>query len=148
MEIYKTRKDVVLLLIGAGELENDIREKVIKYGLYDSVIMLGAREDISDLMQAMDFFIFPSYFEGFPITLIEAQASGLPCLMSDSISSEVMITDNINMESLNNSANAWAERIMNSLHIPSREGRDNILIDSKFSMENLVAKLTEIYLAE
>lgn len=111
-EIKKKRDDAVLLLAGKGELEEKIRNKVKQMGLDNSVLFLGVRSDIPILLSAMDVFVFPSYFEGMPNTVIEAQTSGLFCLISDSITKEAMVTKRVNMISLNQSASQWANEII------------------------------------
>ena len=72
-------------------MENKLREKVEKNKLKDSVLFLGVRDDIPDLLQAMDLLVFPSLFEGLPVSILEAQAAGLPCVISDRISRETDI---------------------------------------------------------
>ena len=100
-----------LLLAGDGPLRKDIENRVRELGLTDHVLFLGIRSDIPELMQSMDLMIFPSLFEGLPVTLVEAQASGLRCLISDVISDEAVITDDlITKMSLTQSADAWAEK--------------------------------------
>lgn len=81
-----------LLLIGTGPLENSIKEEVKRENLSDAILFPGSRADIPHLMNAMDFFIFPSRWETFGIVAIEAQASGLPCMLSDTLPKEVGIT--------------------------------------------------------
>ena len=78
----------MLLLVGKGENLNKIRELVEEYGLTDNVIFYGESENVLSLMQAMDVFILPSRFEGLPCVLIEAQALGLPCIVSSTVSIE------------------------------------------------------------
>ena len=81
IDIFKVihQKDIksILILVGDGKLRNEIEEKIINEGLKDSVILTGVRKDIPNLLQAMDVFIMPSFYEGLPVTLVEAQAAGL-----------------------------------------------------------------------
>ncbi|WP_053984391.1 glycosyltransferase family 1 protein [Niameybacter massiliensis] len=77
-----------LCLVGTGELEEEIKALVHKLGLVDKVIFLGVREDVSRLLNAFDLFLFPSLLEGIPVTLIEAQVSGLSCIVSDKVTEE------------------------------------------------------------
>lgn len=79
-EIAKKYSNVLLLLIGAGDLEDDIRKKVDKYGLNKRVLFAGKRNDLPKIYSAMDMFMLPSRFDGFPLSLIEAQAEGLPSI--------------------------------------------------------------------
>jgi glycosyltransferase involved in cell wall biosynthesis len=114
-EIKKIKKDAILLLIGDGELRDKIKEKVQKLKLTDYVIFMGVRSDIPELMQAMDVFLFPSHFEGLPVVLVEAQASGLKILASDTITKEVALTDLVNFYSLNSTPTEWANKTLNCL---------------------------------
>ena len=92
--IYNINKNAVLLLVGKGELENTIKEKVNKLGLEKCVYFLGIRSDINKIYQGMDIFLMPSLFEGLPLTGIEAQMSKLKCFFSDNITKEVLQTKN------------------------------------------------------
>src|SRR5699024_2214982 len=102
-EIQRINENSVLLLVGVGDLEQSIKEKVDKEGLSQKVMFLGKRSDVNDLMQAMDIFIFPSNYEGLPVTLVEAQAAGLPIIKSDHVSNQCKITPYIYTLSLNSS---------------------------------------------
>lgn len=101
----------MLLLVGDGELRTFIERAVKERGLTGKVLFTGIRTDVNSLMQAMDVFVFPSIYEGLPVTLVEAQASGLPCYVSDSVPVECNITDKITFVSLKNSAKLWADLI-------------------------------------
>lgn len=114
-EIYDKNNNTVLLLIGKGELEDELKQRVEKFGLTGSVKFLGLRTDVEKLLQAMDIFLLPSKHEGLPVVLIEAQASGLMCYVSDNVTKEVKVTNLIEYISLDNSADEWAERILNGI---------------------------------
>lgn len=109
--LSRTEKDYRLLLIGIGGLEKDIREKVKAYGLQKKVIFAGQQKDIGLWLQAVDVFVFPSIYEGLPLSLIEAQASGTVCLVSDAVSSEASVTSLLEFLPLNAGARSWAERV-------------------------------------
>lgn len=111
-EIKKLHPDVVLWLVGKGELEQEIRKEVIQLGLQNDIQFLGVRADIPAILSAMDVFVFPSLFEGMPNTVLEAQTSGLPCLISDSITKQVQQTDLIHFMSLKNNPAQWAEKTL------------------------------------
>lgn len=115
VEIFKVisqrNKDAVLLLIGYGKLKSYLIEKVKNYGLEERVIFTGVRSDVNELLQAMDVFVFPSIYEGLPVTVIEAQAAGLPCLISDTITDEVCITPLVNKLSINQNPKIWTKNI-------------------------------------
>lgn len=87
--------DAKLLLIGEGSLKQNVISLVEELGLGDKVLFLGKREDMPSLFSALDIFLFPSFYEGFPNAVLEAQACGLPCLISDKITDEVVINKNI-----------------------------------------------------
>lgn len=91
-ELLQIVPDAKLVLVGDGELRNEIEEKIQQLPI-NSVQLLGTRNDINELLQAADIFAFPSRFEGMPVTMIEAQAAGLPCIMSDTITKECIVTD-------------------------------------------------------
>lgn len=109
-EIAKERPDAKLLMVGSGELKADICRKVERMGLMSQVIFAGTRSDVNDILSAMDIFIFPSFFEGMPNTVIEAQANGLPCLISDSITKDADITGNVCFFDISRSAREWADQ--------------------------------------
>lgn len=111
-EIYKCNNDSVLLLVGNGPLQNQIREKVKLLGLSDAVIFAGARDDIPQLMMAMDVFVFPSLYEGLGIVAIEAQAAGLHTILSDAVPDAAMITNLARKISLREDACYWANQIL------------------------------------
>ena len=76
------------------------------------MLLLGMRNDIPELLQAMDVYLFPSVYEGLPVALVEAQAAGLPCVISDTIAMESKITNHIQDYSLDLSAKEWAEKVV------------------------------------
>lgn len=89
--IEKNKKST-LMLVGGGELESVIKERAASLGILDKIIFTGVRSDIPAILSAMDVFVFPSLYEGMPNTVIEAQATGLPCLIADTITGEADIT--------------------------------------------------------
>lgn len=109
--LYKKVQKAFLLLVGDGELRPKIEERVHSLGLADHVIFTGIRNDVSDLLQAMDVFVFPSHYEGLGIAVIEAQAAGLPCVISDSIPNDCNLTDLLTRISLTKSVSTWADQI-------------------------------------
>ena len=119
LEIFKIIHDknpnTVLALCGEGRLEDDIKKKASELGIENDILFLGVRSDTNRVYQAYDLFLFPSLWEGLPITGIEAQTAGLPVLMSDIITPETIVTDNVTQFSLNQSAEAWADKALDIL---------------------------------
>ena len=113
-EIKKLHQGAVLMLVGIGELEEEIRSLAKELNLESSVIFTGLRFDVPQLLSAMDVFVFPSLHEGMPNTVIEAQATGLPCIIADTITREANITELVQYHSLSQSAFEWAKAVLES----------------------------------
>lgn len=111
-EIQKRQENAVLLLVGDGNLRASIEEKAKFLGLSEKVIFTGVRSDVPDLMQAMDVFVFPSLYEGLGIVAIEAQAAGLPCVLSEGVPIAACVTDRATRISLSDLPSSWAERVL------------------------------------
>lgn len=111
-KVRERRSHSYLLLVGDGDLRKETEAKVANMGLSKSIIFTGVRSDVPDLMQAMDCFVFPSLYEGLPLTLIEAQAAGLPCVVSDGVPVECAKTDLVEHVSLHDGVETWADRIL------------------------------------
>ena len=109
-EVCLMETSSVLVLVGDGSLKESIEEKVKKLGISDKVIFLGKRNDVNEIVQAFDLLLMPSLFEGLPVTAVEAQACGVPCLFSSSISSDAAIIPNCAFLDLNESAEFWAKK--------------------------------------
>ena len=116
-EFHKQNNDSLLLLVGQGPLMEEIKEKVNSLGLKDCVKFLGQRNDVSELYNLMDLFLFPSLYEGLGIVTIEAQCTKVPCIVSDKIPSVVEISNNIKFLKLNNDIEDWTNEINKSLKI-------------------------------
>ena len=108
--ISKQEENAILLLVGEGELEDEIHKKVDELGIRDKIIFMGRCDNVQDLLQAMDIFVLPSKFEGLPIAAVEAQAAGLKCLCSDTITKEVQLTPKLELLPL--ISERWAELIL------------------------------------
>lgn len=112
-EIYKQNPTAHLILLGTGELEEKIREKVKRLGIAHAVTFMGSQRNVADFYQAFDAFLFPSLYEGLGIVAIEAQASGLPCFMSDVIPKEAFVCNAVAL-SLNQFPSVWANTVLNT----------------------------------
>ena len=111
-EIYKQDKNCCLVLVGDGEEFETIKSKVESLGLTTNVLLLGVRNDVNELLQAFDILLFPSLFEGIPVSIIEAQAAGLPSILSDTIDNETAITSNVEFHSLEAPISEWTNAIL------------------------------------
>lgn len=111
-ELLKVEPHAVLLLVGEGELQDEIKALVQEKGIADQVRFLGQRSDVNRLYQAMDLLLFPSFYEGLSVVCVEAQAAGLPCLLSDAVSEETKLTECAHFFPLSAPAIHWAERVL------------------------------------
>lgn len=143
-EAVKENSNIILIIIGDGTLKNELIEKAKKLNISDKVKFLGMRRDIDELMQVMDIFVLPSFFEGFPITLVEAQAAGLKCLVSNTVTKTVALTESVEFNDLNNSAKSWAEKILEL----DTEKKDNYstLCQKGFDIKSQVREIQELLL--
>lgn len=101
-----------MLLVGDGPLENEIRHRLNSGVLQGRYLILSHRSDIPELMKAMDVFLFPSFYEGLPVTLIEAQVSKLPCVVSDVIHQSAILQPTTISLSLNDPIDKWGDAVM------------------------------------
>lgn len=148
-EIWKRKQNAVLLFIGKGKEEDEIKSLTQKYGLSDSVRFLGMRKDVNELYQAMDLFLLPSRFEGLGIVLVEAQCAGLPCLASaDVIPPQVKLTNLLEFVSLNESAEKWAENALHKLAETKRRDRSKEVADAGFEIRQMAKEMEAFYLEQ
>ena len=135
-EICIEQPNSILLLIGSGELEPEIRNKVNNLHLKDKVIFLGVRKDIPQLLSLMDVFIFPSLYEGMPNTVIEAQATGLHCIISSTITQQANFTGLVKYVSLSNSASVWARECID-VNIDRVDTHD-VFVNNRYTINDVV----------
>lgn len=114
-ELYKKNPNVVVMMIGIGNDFEKVKEAVVERKLEKAVWMMGSRQDVYELVQAMDIFILPSRFEGLPIVAIEAQVAGLKVIISDTISKETALSDRCMFFPITKSASDWAEKILENI---------------------------------
>ncbi|SHJ59732.1 Glycosyltransferase involved in cell wall bisynthesis [Arenibacter nanhaiticus] len=144
-ELLLIKNNFVLVLVGYGYYGSKIEKEVIALKLEQNICYLGVREDIPNILQAFDLFLFPSLYEGLPVTLIEAQASGLKIIASDTITKEVAITELITFCSLRKSEKEWAELIIKNLEYTRRNTFQEI-VDGNYDIFQNSEKLQEFYL--
>lgn len=111
-QLCKKETNTKLLLVGDGELREQIEKQVSDLGLADKVIFTGVRSDVEAMLQAMDVFVFPSLYEGLPVSMIEAQAAGLPCFISNKVSDDCRKTDLVQQISLELDVDEWVKKIL------------------------------------
>lgn len=141
----QTKEKVILLLVGDGPLFQNIKDKVDKLNMSNDVIFLGRRKDISDILQAMDIFLLPSLYEGLPVVGVEAQASGLPIVLSDTITREIGLF-NYKYIDLEKTPEYWAKEI---LSIKQDNNRNQAYLEVKekgFDIKQEAKKLEKTYL--
>lgn len=144
-ELLKQKPEAVLVLIGTGPMKEDVVNYANEMGIKDNVLFLGRRSDIPALLSAMDFFLFPSLYEGFPNAVLEAQTSGLPSLISDTITNEVEVARNCQRLSLNLSPKEWANNIINLEPYEDRRLGSNQVKSAGFSMQEEIKKVESMY---
>lgn len=144
-EYQKNKDNVKLLLIGEGELKENIINQIIELGLNDKVIILDNKKNIEDYYSAMDLFLFPSLFEGLGMVLVEAQINGLQCLVSDFVPEEVNITDKIVFLSINNGIDQWLKALLKCNF--TRYNEINKIKNKGYDIKETARRVEEKYLS-
>lgn len=145
-KLLEIEDSIVFWWIGNGPLEDDIKKYAAQIGIMEHFVFLGKRSDVAELYQAMDCFFLPSLFEGLPLTGVEAQAMGLPMVVSDTVTKEMVYTDLVDYVSFDASVDVWAEHLKVALNRRGdRECYSEQLKQSIFSDIGCGEKLTEIY---
>ena len=140
-EVHKQKENSILLLAGQGPLMEEMKEKVKILGIEDSVKFLGQRSDINELYQAMDLLLFPSLYEGLGMVVVEAQISGLPCVVSTEIPKIAKVTKKITFVNLENKTETWNEIIFKYL---SNINRKNINFTDKIENYDIKKDVTKL----
>ncbi|MGF9965407.1 glycosyltransferase family 1 protein [Bacillus rhizoplanae] len=147
-QLIKLKPDSILLLAGDGPLRLDIEKKVAELNLERNVKFLGIRSDINRLLQAFDVFVFPSIHEGLPVTLIEAQGAGVPCVISDAITKEVDMGMKLVEYFPLTDKEIWIEKIKSIAagNLP-RNIPDQVLSKKGYDIKNTAELTQKFYLA-
>lgn len=145
-EIHKQNRLAVLLLIGTGPLEEEIRKKVNLLGLDDAVIFAGVRSDVNKILQAMDIFLFPSVFEGLGIVTVEAQAAGLHTIVSEAVPKEAFLSEVIEYVSLSAPKEEWAEKVLRYQQGYERPNTFEQLRDAGYDIESVAKEMEHFYI--
>lgn len=145
-EVKKKKSDVVLLLVGPGveEYVSQIKQKVDDLHLTGSVIFYGMTTNTVELLNVMDVFAFPSFVEGAPLALYEAEATGLNCIMSNTVSLDAVITNYVKVKPVDKGAKCWSDAIIDFSE--SINNRENRKVDAKYGLKQMAITLKSIYL--
>ena len=147
-EIKNKRDDAVLLLVGGnGNLESEVKQRVKDLGLSDSVVFAGIRSDIPQLLSAMDVFVMPSFYEGMPNTVIESQATGLPCVIADTITRQANITGLVEYLPLSLPAEQWAEKALKAATLERKDTKEDF-IKNKYDIESVTKEFVNLVFGE
>ena len=135
----------ILVLVGDGDQRENICNKIKKLNLEGSIKLLGFRSDTANLYKAFDIFVFPSLYEGLPVSLVEAQSAGLSCIVSDTISTQARILPNYSILSLKDSLEVWVNEMEKHLNDKREDTTENIK-KAKFDIYSNAEWLTNLYL--
>ena len=145
--VKRKTRDYVLLLLCEGSGMEDIRILSRELGIGDKVYFLGNKSNVNDYYQAMDYFVYPSRFEGMPGTIVEAQTAGLRCLMSDTICKEVIATELVTTRSIREDPGLWADEIEQHLQY-QRSSRVDEMKELGFDVHGQAVLMTDFYTKE
>lgn len=145
-ELHKKEKNSALILAGQGPLMEEIKDKVNKLGLSDSVKFLGQRNDANELYQAFDVFLLPSLYEGLGMVAIEAQCSGLPCIASTEVPVIAKVADAMEFLDLSSDINEWVEKLEKELNKSKRENKIDKISRHGYNIKEEIKKLEQKYL--
>lgn len=144
-ELYKEKPNSVLMLVGQGPLQDDMKEKVEQLELSNNVMFLGQRNDAARLYQAIDVFVLPSLYEGLPVVGVEAQAAGLLCVLSDDMTKETKVLGTTVFNTLNQSASEWAKTILTKSNEYTRQKTNDEMKNKNFDIDTEACKLEKVY---
>ncbi|MRB58147.1 glycosyltransferase [Bacillus thuringiensis] len=145
-EIYARENNSCLVIVGEGDLDENLKELARGLGIENHVYFLGRRNDVNVILSAFDAFILPSFHEGFPVVCIEAQTSGIKCFFSDKIPREVSVTDRTEFISLNKSAQYWADCIIKTALNYNRIDKQKDIKDSGYDIKENAKWLENFYI--
>ena len=144
-EVLKVKHNSFLLLVGDGDLKGKIEALTNDLGIRDNVVFAGVRSDVNRILQAMDMFLFPSIYEGLPLSIIEAQAAGLPCLISDKVPIECQKTNLVRQIPLKESRTVWRDAVIDAGKVVKRDTSKEIS-DAGFDICQNAKWLEDFYL--
>lgn len=146
-EIQKKKDNSILMLIGVGELQEQIKEKIKRLGLEGKVLMLNLRSDIQELLNSMDVFVLPSFFEGLPVVGVEAEATGLQVFTSTGVTKELPLNDLSYYYSLVDGSEKWAENIIKESEKFERRNTSELIKENGYDVKIAAKRMADLYLA-
>lgn len=144
-ELTKKNTNMKLIIIGEGYEKNNLANQTKKLGISDKVLFLGSRRDVNELYNIFDIFCLTSFKEGLPFVLIESQANGLSCVVSDTVDKKSDLDNNIKFISLNSSKEEWIEEINGILKNKKRKDNTKKIIEREYTIEKTIEKIKKIY---
>ena len=146
-EIQKKEKNAVLLLIGEGELEDQIKKQVESLKLDKNILFLGPKENVNEYLMAMDALLFPSFFEGMPNVVIEAQATGLKSFISNTITRDADLTGLVSYLDIQKDESEWAHFILKNLDYKRKDYKKEFMKNG-YLIDSVVSQFTELVFKE
>lgn len=143
-EALKKNSNIKLLFVGNGPLADEVTKTIKEKKLNNNILMLGSMTDVSDIYQAIDCLALPSLHEGFPVVLVEAQTTGVRCLVSDNVTKQVIQTDLCEMVDVNNKEK-WVESIINYQPVNNREQYKDIMLGKGFDIADITKEIEKLY---
>ena len=145
-KLQSERLESVLLLVGEGEMKEELQQQVEKLGIADKVIFYGVTDKVEQLLWAMDIFVFPSRFEGLGIVAVEAQAAGLPVICSDGVPNEAVVSDLVQKVDLRSGVDSWVESILHCQVGVDRLAVHEQVQKSGFAVADVADRIEKVYL--
>lgn len=143
-KIYQKNNEYKLVLVGDGDLKEDVEKKILELNLTNAVILVDGVKNVGSYLSLFDFFVFPSLYEGFGISLLEAQINGLYCFVNNNVPNEVIINDSSIIKNNLDDLEHWEESILQT--IPKYERGISIKDFENFKIENISNKITNVYI--
>lgn len=144
-KIEEQKKNAVLLLLGEGSLMEEVKKRAAELGIGEKVLFLGNQKETWNYYQAMDFFVFPSHFEGLPGTVVEAQSAGLKCLISNAIAKEAGITELVVYKSIEEAPEKWAEFVLEHAEY-ERKNQYESVVEAGFDVKAQAKQYERFYM--
>ena len=142
-KVLENHVDYSAVLVGDGELRTETEEAIRAAGMQDRVHLVGAVDNVNEWMSAVDCLLMPSLFEGLPFVLVEAQAAGLPCVVSSAVSEEANISGELQYVSLDKPLGVWEDAVIRAANSP-RYDAERKLIDAGYSIEDSAREVAEL----